>query len=1185
MLIGGRFRLLRPIGRGAASVVYQAQDIECPKRELALKLATPKGTAAAENRHEYECRLARSIRHPNIALTFGAGRVPETGQSYIVMERVRGADFFRGTDGLSCQDLCEVVAQLCRALRFLHHRGYAHGDLKPANVKIDWRGNNPTVKLLDLGLSWRISEVAASEARGTLAYIAPEMLSARPVDSRCDLYSLGVMLYEAIAGHKPFRAEGADFLAHTRTAPPPIPETPRLAVAHQVWKLVLALLEKSPDARPSSAEVIKALAEAIGQDLPVETPETAQAYVRSLPYYGRHDELAKWESRMIALQGGVDAPRALAVTGGWGTGKTALLGELAGRAELCGLRTFRLRCALTPEEPVTSPRDLFQRVRASARRTPCAVFVDDLHRLHDEDFSAFDGLLRAAASRQLLVAFACSEDRVHDGPIARLLSEHDALEQMQLGPLASGVLDQMIRDAVPGRATPEFAARLTSHVCGNPLFLVETLAGIAASQVSMLASSVAPIFTPDMVQIGSPSLLDLVQERVRGLRRGLKMLRFCALMRRAVSVQLLTELMGLSTAEVSDIGEELRRLGLAQHWDLPSGPAIAITQETVARYVEQKLPEEEAATLHRRLAEVVVDKIESAERYGFPPADAMVIAAEHFLASGEKARASDLAFRAAVRFADIGENEKAARSARLALRSDCLPEVERRDALELLGDAMAALGHGRASVEAIQTAIGLVTPATTETETKVRLQRKLAQAMLLRQTPTAAIRVLERARHLAGQLAPASKEKALVEGAVGEALIESGETARAVSQLKLAVDFAEVCGDMRTKAAVSRLLGTALGRSGRYSEAYERLRYAKELFQKIGDQSGVAAATVAEASVLRREGHMANAERLYLEAIASREALGEARALARACHNLATLYHAQCKWSRAHEFYGRSIQLKEQLGLNTAASLCNLAIAAVSAAQIGAALRAAQEAVREAEHGASALLPDALVQVAHAYYHVGELGLSEEAIARARDRLQERDQPHARESVHLILGHCHRLRGRYDRAAKHYARSLAIGRATRSDLDVQDALSWLACVHLLEGRAQTALAVASEAMDAGRQGVDSTHAVGARSQYAKCLLAAGRADEAVRHLVETYATTERMRIPLWKAEVAAVLAEWYLGNGDLAYFCHYISQCLDVFDVVAADLRDEGLKRTFLDDPRRQEAFGLMRKAKERYGI
>ncbi|MDQ7779060.1 MAG: serine/threonine-protein kinase [Planctomycetota bacterium] len=207
----GEFRVLSELGRGGMGVVYLAHD-EKLDRDVALKVLTtvPHLGAEYETRFLREARSAARLDHPNVVQVYSAGRVDQT--SYIAMQFVKGRtlhELQKERGSLEPKEALRVVRDVCRALVAAHGIGIVHRDMKPSNIMID---DNGTAKIMDFGLSRGISACAAEKITqsgiylGTPEYSSPEQCETNEIDGRSDIYSLGVVLYEALSGRVPHAA-------------------------------------------------------------------------------------------------------------------------------------------------------------------------------------------------------------------------------------------------------------------------------------------------------------------------------------------------------------------------------------------------------------------------------------------------------------------------------------------------------------------------------------------------------------------------------------------------------------------------------------------------------------------------------------------------------------------------------------------------------------------------------------------------------------------------------------------------------------------------------------------------------------------------------------------------------------------------------------------------------------------
>jgi len=254
--VASRYRVVERLGAGGMGEVYLAEDLRL-RRQVALKVLPPSGDEAARGRLLREARVASSLSHPNIAVIYEIDDVEGPGgrTSFIAMEYVPGrtlSQFARGRS-LSAAEILPLVRQIAEALAEAHDRGVIHRDVKSSNVMVTDSGR---VKVLDFGLAKYTPPVAEGESTwtrradgdgalvGTVAYMSPEQALGRELDARTDIFSLGVVFHELLAGELPFPGANAieviDAILH-RDPPPLAPSGESLVPELQrVLKKMLA---------------------------------------------------------------------------------------------------------------------------------------------------------------------------------------------------------------------------------------------------------------------------------------------------------------------------------------------------------------------------------------------------------------------------------------------------------------------------------------------------------------------------------------------------------------------------------------------------------------------------------------------------------------------------------------------------------------------------------------------------------------------------------------------------------------------------------------------------------------------------------------------------------------------------------------------------------------------------------
>jgi serine/threonine-protein kinase len=294
-IVADKYSISRVIGQGGMGTVVEAKHLELGER-VAIKFLR-KGEAASAERFIREARAAAKIRSEHVIRIFDVGRLP-SGDPYIVMEYLEGEDLGSYIDRegmMSARRLVDIVLGVCEALAEAHVAGIIHRDLKPANIFLAHRaGGDTIVKLLDFGIA-KMPEVNTTTTTqgflGSPVYMSPEQLvAARDVDARSDIWSLGIVLYELLAGTVPFVADSIVELAiEVRQSDLPPLRKRRPDLPDGLDRVVERCLEKDRAARfPDVAELAEALAPFASASAAANAPRIA----RVLGKPSRRDETA-----------------------------------------------------------------------------------------------------------------------------------------------------------------------------------------------------------------------------------------------------------------------------------------------------------------------------------------------------------------------------------------------------------------------------------------------------------------------------------------------------------------------------------------------------------------------------------------------------------------------------------------------------------------------------------------------------------------------------------------------------------------------------------------------------------------------------------------------------------------------------------------------------------------------------
>ena len=303
-LIDSKYRLVRLLGTGGMSAVYEARHIQLQRR-VAIKFLLPEIAAAPEliMRFRNEARAAGALQHENVAAVYDSG-VAEDGSQYLVMEYLEGSDCaaaLAAAGVFSRARAIDSIMQVCRGLAEAHEHGIVHRDLKPANLFLTKRADGADlIKVLDFGIAKLRRTPEADLSTGTGAtlgtphYMSPEQARGdRDIDQRSDVYSLGVIFYEFLSGRKPHEGDSVLQVLHRiLTEPPPRLSQLRADLPASLCAVVERAMAKERDSRFGSMQAflvaLQALAAAPGAHPQAAGVATANALNETLPSRPSH---------------------------------------------------------------------------------------------------------------------------------------------------------------------------------------------------------------------------------------------------------------------------------------------------------------------------------------------------------------------------------------------------------------------------------------------------------------------------------------------------------------------------------------------------------------------------------------------------------------------------------------------------------------------------------------------------------------------------------------------------------------------------------------------------------------------------------------------------------------------------------------------------------------------------------
>jgi Nif-specific regulatory protein len=866
--IAGRYRVVRKLGRGQSGEVFSVCDTTT-NSTLALKLSFPNEDSV---RHlENEFFTLGELDHPNIVRAFDFGRATDR-RAYFTMSYVKGKRFTQHKFN-SRQKFYEAIARILSALQYIHARGLIHCDLKPENILV--KRGNPI--LLDFGLAVEPDE--STKARGSIHYIAPELFRGARPDPRADLYSLGVILYQALMHRLPFDGNSVSELmvSHVRSKPLPIRKR---SVDRRLAEMVMRLVEVDPEYRHECSEEVL-------EELQVFLPESASlpggsgfGYVFTSPFIGREREVGRLETRIRECIRGTS--QFIFIAGQEGMGKSRLAGEIRRKAQVNGFRTETIACA--KEGAAQLMEDL-------PRRGPSLVIFEDAHLIEPREVGDLSRLLREHSDKPVIF-IVTSETGMRYTQMRERLSSVAPWTQILLKRLSEEETLRMVEGMLIRTGDSREIGAVVYRLSGGIPLLIEDAVRNLVSSGALRKKRRSWHLKAD-IELSVPLTGKwswIAARQVKSLREEeAQILEITSLLDEETSEAFL-ERMGVGSLEYRRALVSLASRGLV---DRIAGRKFRIASGYLSSYLRSRIPSRRKRNLHRQIGETFSQ-------------DLPALSAKHFMLAGERTRAFRTAMEEATRLDVAEELERACECYEMALKtcSDPAKTFEILSRLTYLYDALSehgkALGAAREAWE-IGRQVGMDTEELRVKAANIHIKKKehaRAQALLEEVLSTTSD---ERV-----------KCNALCE--LAWLMMETNQNSEALRIAKNAREIAERKEDEPLMAKVYHTLGTIRWNSGKLDASEKLMKRAVELKVKLGLHSSAADSLNNLGVICWSMGDMGGAERAYRRALDEFVKAGDRGGIGGIYANIGLVEWSKGEWESALADYDRAYLIQEEVG-------------------------------------------------------------------------------------------------------------------------------------------------------------------------------------------------------------------------------------------------------------------------------
>jgi Nif-specific regulatory protein len=956
-----RYQLHSVLNQTSSTSVYRVYDA-CAKRDAAIKILRREISEGQQlARFKMEFATLASLDHPNIVKVYDFGLLDER-LPFFTMEFFAGRKITEYFDGLKWGGLCDVIVQVASALHHIHRAGIIHLDLKPSNILVDDDGR---AKLMDFGLAVESRRILDRHIRGTLHYMAPEVLRQDRIDSRADFYALGMTLYETATGALPgYGKAPIDIIRMQLDEPIKRPSliNPRIPAALE--QIMMKLLEKDPRHRYSSAAaLIDDLTRATGGGRAASEALIGRGELFAAPLIDREAELDQVVRLISEAREG--RGNGAIVAGAEGMGKRRIVRDATLRAQIDGARVFCGRCPVNRKTVYAPFFDIFQQliravnpeantdeelrrilrsVTGSARHgqkyrlfnhivqsmqdfygflsadaetsgSPLILIIEDLQWADASTAELFTFLANEAKRNKLLVIGTLTFESGGDAPSPAAFWEQRAADAHFPIIRVERLSEPLVREHLQAllgtdEVDEEFVRWMLWESSGSPLNIRRVIDYLVAHEFLTWERGRWAVDMQRVSELRMPGgAAAIVAERLNALSQDERaVLDAAAVCGEVVPVDILA---GISGAHTFAILDNLTRRSLLDESN--DGRTVSFPQIHLRDTVYNSMSERHRAELHMLAAEALEPALESGATQFVGEV------AYHFARANDTTRGIRYSIEAGDLASRTLAHEEATEFYRAALELMDLGGVEearKAEVREKLADAYYRRDDYRSAIHSYQFLLKSIQSRTPEGKPSAdvaRVMKKIGKVLGKRGDQDGALANFQNALAIYDDLSQKTDVAELL-NRIASLHRDKGDFDSARKSAERAQEILEPLGVSVVFGYVKNMLGVIEYSTGNWQKSKEVLLEALSMAERLGSPQLRKIVSTNLGNTLWKLGDWDTAAQYFRRNLEISEAEGDLWDLVTAYNNVGVVEYGRANFAKAAEYFEKSVRIDEKIG-------------------------------------------------------------------------------------------------------------------------------------------------------------------------------------------------------------------------------------------------------------------------------